>query len=82
MARKLRDKVETKNIVLVPNTKDLIEPVSSFLQSNPSYSALEQDKHKTPDSKILHTVTVPYFHVNLPYPYPYMDMDMDMDIDV
>jgi len=45
MARKLRDKVETKNIVLVPNTKDLIEPVSSFLQSNPSYSALEQDKH-------------------------------------
>ena len=25
MARKLRDKVETKNIVLVPNTKDLIE---------------------------------------------------------
>ena len=23
--RKLRDKVETKNIVLVPNTKDLIE---------------------------------------------------------
>jgi len=32
MARKLRDKVETKNIVLVPNTKDLIEPVSSFLQ--------------------------------------------------
>ena len=45
MARKLRDKVETKNIVLVPNTKDLIEPVSSFLQWNPSYSALEQDKH-------------------------------------